>query len=65
MTPEPIQFDREEILLLLVALAMAASRRESQARVIKHGRRHDEEAIRMRRLRFRLMKHLPSMETPS
>jgi hypothetical protein len=46
----------DEIETLLVALAVAASRRESQARAVRFGRHHDEQADKMRALRLRLMK---------
>lgn len=40
--------------LILEALAMAASRHESMARVQKFGRRHDQKAAAMRKLRHEL-----------
>jgi hypothetical protein len=44
-----------EIDSLLDALAIAASRRESMGRALKHGRKHDLAAERMRALRHRLL----------
>lgn len=41
--------------LILDALATAASRHESLARVQKYGRRHDLEAAAMRALRLRML----------
>lgn len=40
-----------EVELLMEALAMAASRKESQARAIRHGAHHDKVAACMRELR--------------
>ena len=52
---EPLSFPLtdDEVETLCAALALAASRKESMARFQKHGRKHDEDAIAMRRLRFR------------
>ena len=47
-------FTLEELDLLLSATALAASRREAQARSVKHGRHHDIEATKLRLLRSRL-----------
>lgn len=46
----------DEIEVLLVSLSIAASRRESQARAVRFGRHHDEQADKMRALRLRVMK---------
>lgn len=49
----------KELTLLIEALAMAASRHESQARSLIGGwaaAEHDEKAVAMRKLRVRLMK---------
>jgi hypothetical protein len=43
-----------DIEVLMDALARAASRLESMARTAKHGRKHDQAAIRMRSLRARI-----------
>jgi PadR family transcriptional regulator, regulatory protein PadR len=51
----PVDLTRDELSTLLDALALAASRREAQARCVKFGRHHDDEAAKMRRLRFKLM----------
>ena len=46
-------FTRQELTAIIDALAIAAARRESQARAVKYGRHHDEAAVRMRLLRLR------------
>lgn len=51
-----IDLDHNSINLINEALAMAAARKESQARAIKHGRKHDVRAASMRRLRAYLIK---------
>lgn len=64
----PVELSEQEIKLLLTALAMAASRRESQARAHwPSGVHHEKEATAMRSLRFKLRAHIlpphTSMET--
>lgn len=51
----PVDLTPGELSTLLDALALAASRREAQARYVKFGRHHDDDAAKMRRLRFKLM----------
>jgi hypothetical protein len=53
-----INFTAAELELLLETLAMAACRKESQARAVKHGRHHDLAAVKMRLLRARLSMRL-------
>jgi hypothetical protein len=48
-------FDLHELTVIIDALALAASRRESQARAVKHGRHHDLAAAKMRLLRARFV----------
>lgn len=47
----------DELDLLLAALARAAARLESMAKTAKFGRKHDEQARRMRSLRMRILRH--------
>lgn len=55
-TPDmPLSVD--DLDTILSALATAASRRESQARAVKHGKHHDDAAAKMRALRRRLLTH--------
>lgn len=51
-----IEFTTEELLLIMEALSMAASRHESQGHVTRGAFRaeHDDKAAKMRRLRQRL-----------
>lgn len=56
MAQRALIVDPSDIETLLVALSIAASRRESQARAVRFGRHHDEQAARMRALRLRVMK---------
>lgn len=56
MAQRALIVDEQEIEVLLVALSIAASRRESQARAVRFGRHHDEQADRMRAIRLRVMK---------
>lgn len=48
-----MQFDDDQLEALIAALTIAASRREAQARFVKNGRHHDEQAAQMRRLQLR------------
>lgn len=61
MKPRTVELIRGDldVRLLVSALRLAASRRETQARAIKHGRHHDLQATAMRDLAFRLLKQLP------
>lgn len=56
LKPRALIVVKDEIETLIVALSIAASRRESQARAVRFGRHHDEQADKMRALRLRLMK---------
>ena len=51
-----VDLTKQEIDCLLDALRLAASRRESMAHAVQHGRHHDLAAEEMRRLRIKLMK---------
>lgn len=56
MTQRVLIVDEQDIEVLLVSLSIAASRRESQARAVRFGRHHDQQAEKMRALRLRVMK---------
>ena len=56
-------FTRQELTAIIDALAIAAARRESQARAVKYGRHHDEAAVRMRLLRLRFMQERLDLAT--
>lgn len=51
---QTVQLSAGDLALLKEALAMAAARKEAQARFVRFGRHHDERAAAMRRLRGRL-----------
>jgi len=53
-----LQLTKLEAAVLADALAKAASRHESQARSIKHGRRHDDVAKQMRQLRTMIIREI-------
>jgi len=56
MTPADLE-------LVIEALSMAASRKESMARSTPYGAHHERRAIAMRSLRRRLTDHKPQRET--
>jgi hypothetical protein len=58
-------FSEVELTILIDTLALAASRRESQARYVKHGRHHDEAAVKMRELRVRFMRQRLALQAAS
>jgi hypothetical protein len=58
-----IEFTERELTAMIDALELAASRRESQGRVAKHGRHHDQAAEQLRRLRFRFIQRRSQTST--
>lgn len=66
LLPRTVELTRGDldVKLLVTSLRLAASRREAQARVVKHGRHHDVQAAAMRDLAFRLLKQMAPTHTP-
>jgi hypothetical protein len=57
-----LEFERDDVTLLIDALAKAAARHECQANYVLCGRKHDDKAAAMRRLRARLMQYRVACE---
>lgn len=56
-----MNFKFDELTAVIDALALPASRRESQARAVKYGRHHDEAAVKLRLLRLRFIQERLSL----